>query len=1268
MKLAIIRVRYRITLLCLLAMLMLATGLRTARTEAIDDTVLLRRALSKPPAQRVHSFATQQQRALLATSRGLLAYDGNQWQQLIDEETFAVAAMEGTRLVAGTRSGVLVSDDNGKNWRITNQGLATDALPLAIKPAQQQRVYIGTDHHGIYRSDDGMNSWQTMGHGLPTSIGAAAFAAIKRIAVDPNNSDLVFAATDARGVYWSRDGGENWQPAALNLSGPFHHRVNAPFITFDELLPQHIYTLVNFPVHSHRLDHSIHLSTDGGEHWTLVRKLDPNQIIQDFRVSGGIATIETPEKGYTVNLNESPAPEDTEIAPSAAPTIPGTDPDFTIDNFAVLHDDGMLFSFRDNDLTDLGQLVARRFYQRHSDNYDLIITFADPFYVGSTAGVAFAYNAPVVSQILGIGITPGAYNGGPFAYGSQGRLRGFCNMNNISRYPEDPQQAFQGTNSPLDILSHEVGHVWSAFFHFDDAGFTSDELLGRALAHWSFFYNSQSSVLEGNMYQDMGNGLFRTTGATSRYNELEQYAMGIRSTATPNFFINNPTKIDPPLIIGGQVVDPTQPGARALPPIAPPELPAVTVTGTRQDVSFQQILKAEGPRNPPPSPDQGRITAAFVYLVPPGREPMASAFDRAKRLRSAFLDFFSKISMGANIDGTVKPGGGSDTTPPKLTITSPNGGESFLAGNKFNISWDSSDENGIAKHDIFLSLDGGASFPITVASKINGKTKNIEVLLPVETFSDKAIIKIVAVDYAGNQITDTSNANFVLQRETVAPVVKVTKPNGGERIVAGLTYEITWVSTDDGQLQSHDINLSIDGGQSFGTSITSGIPGRVQSFIWRVPADLKADMARIQVVTKDSAGNAGRDGSDGSFVVVAADKNPPVVRLLKPVGGESLQAGENTTISWTTNDDGMITGHELSLSTDGGKNFDLPIANGLSGSAQSFLWRVPDQELPNARIRIVAIDEQNNRGIDASRSDVLITKRDVTAPTVQVISPKGGEVVRSGEQLTISWQTTDNVSVRSQRIALSLDGGQTFPTTVASELGPTVASFNFTIPETLQSTSARIEVSAVDTSGLTGRGVSAANFTIESKDTQAPLVTILSPNGGEVTANTDRLRVSWRSNDNVGVVAHDVQISTNGGTNFTTVQSGLAGTVQEVLLDVNTLISERVKVKIVARDARNNTGSDESDNLFAIALKPGITNAKYNNGSNKLTIFATGVSSATTVEINGQAITAIKIKFNAQKKTLVLKANRSQLNLRAGENNIVVKERGLISAAFKLML
>ncbi len=1239
---------------------------KSTEVHNIDSNKLI----SQIPAQKIYNTVTLENTVLAATNVGLLSYNGEQWLNLITEETFVIKTTLDKRLIASTRQGILISNDSGKNWYKSNQGLVDGLVALSIELTNQdQRIYIGTDRHGVFRSDDGGNSWTKASVGLPASIGINPFAVIKRLAIDPNNSDLVFASSDSDGIYFSQNGGRLWQKAKLQLPGVFSHRVNPPFISFDKT-SNTIYALVTFPVHSHLLENSIHKSADNGQTWELVGKITPNEDIYDFSVNNTIANVKIGKVLKNIDLIKLADEErrklltEQVVSPNAA-IIPGTEADFEKDDIAVLHDDGKFANIFTANLTGTGQEVAKRFYQRHADEYDILINFVDPSYGFSFTGDAgaIAYNLSVQNQIGGIGRAAGITNGGPTAYGSKGKLLAFCNLGNLNQYSTDVNQSVFITNSTLDVLSHEVAHTWGAYFNFDDNGVTSNELLGRQLSHWNFFFNSNASELEGNAYQDLGNGKFKVTGATSRYNDFDLYAMGLTSGASSSYIISKPTNIDPQLTVGGSPIDITQIDARGLPPLAPPDFDTLTVTGTRKNVSLADITKIEGPRIPTKDPQTLRI--GFVLISPLGKEPDPETLDKLSTIRKAWLRQFAMLTNGGRIiDATAPARGGSDMKPPKIKVKGPNGGDVVPAGSIITISWDSSDENGIAKHDIFLSLDGGITYPVSVASLLNGSTQSFDYTLPVDLFSSSAKIKVVAVDYAGNKAESTSDISFKIERETVPPTVKVEKPNGGEQVIAGSPYLITWTSSDNGMLQSHDVNVSLDGGKSF-RPIFTGLPGTTQSFLWQVPDTIFSSDARIQVIAKDASGNIASDVSDKSFSIVTKDTTVPQVKLLSPIGGESLQANGQFNITWTSSDNTQVARHELQLSTNSGATFDTIIATGLSGSTQNFIWQVPNVEITTARIKIIAIDNQNNSSQDASSKDVTITKRDVTAPTVKVMTPNGGETLRAGENISISWQSTDNVAIQSQRISLSLDSGNTFSIQIASALPANANSFTFKLPDTIQTTKARVKVEATDTSNLIGSDISDADFTISGKDTTPPQVTVVSPNGNEVLANSDMIKISWRSSDNVSVVSQDIQISLDAGANYTTLQSGLAGNVQEMLLDLHTFQSEKAKIKIIARDAQNNIGSDESDNTFVLLVKPSITNVKYNSSSSKLLIFATGISANSTVEINGQTVNVSR-KFNAQQNLLRLSGSLNQLNLRIGDNIILVKERGLVSGAFKL--
>ena len=112
-------------------------------------------------------------------------------------------------------------------------------------------------------------------------------------------------------------------------------------------------------------------------------------------------------------------------------------------------------------------------------------------------------------------------------------------MDWLGKYPDDPTQKFLGENNTLSVLGQEVGHRWLAYVDFRDrTGARSDALLGRDLAHWSFFFDSDASVMEGNDIEDLGGGQFqhRRTRSSATAGSISTRWGWCRPSAVPTFF------------------------------------------------------------------------------------------------------------------------------------------------------------------------------------------------------------------------------------------------------------------------------------------------------------------------------------------------------------------------------------------------------------------------------------------------------------------------------------------------------------------------------------------------------------------------------------------------------------------------------------------------------------------------------------------------------------------------------------------------------------
>ena len=278
--------------------------------------------------------------------------------------------------------------------------------------------------------------------------------------------------------------------------------------------------------------------------------------------------------------------------------------------------------------------TARRFYETHPDGYDQLVIWTD---VAVTED-AFAFETTVANEIRGIGLDVFDQSR---AFGSGGRLRSMVMMDTLGKYPADPQTRFLGENNTLSLLGQESGHRWLAFLKFrDHNGQESEELLGRDQAHWSFFMDSDASVMEGNDIEDLGGGAFRTAATVQRYSRLDQYSMGyVTESQVPAFFyVENPSNIVP----SREREDAPRTG--------------VTFNGTKRTVLIQDVVAVMGAREPSPSQTSRIHSQAFIFVLSNGRTLDPAQADKIDRIRREWGTFFGRAVEGrARIESRLRP-------------------------------------------------------------------------------------------------------------------------------------------------------------------------------------------------------------------------------------------------------------------------------------------------------------------------------------------------------------------------------------------------------------------------------------------------------------------------------------------------------------------------------------------------------------------------------------------------------------------------------------
>ena len=180
--------------------------------------------------------------------------------------------------VAMSTGGVYRSDDGGQSWSARNVGVRAEFLPdkfpefgqcvhkIVRHPSRPDTMFL-QNHWGLYRSDDGGDSWRDIARGVPSDFGFC-------MAVHPHDPDTVYIVPlESDGyrctpegrlrVYRTSDGGDSWQPLTNGLpQRDANETVLRDAMAVDPLNPAGVY----FGTRSGKLFGS----PNGGASWSLI--------------------------------------------------------------------------------------------------------------------------------------------------------------------------------------------------------------------------------------------------------------------------------------------------------------------------------------------------------------------------------------------------------------------------------------------------------------------------------------------------------------------------------------------------------------------------------------------------------------------------------------------------------------------------------------------------------------------------------------------------------------------------------------------------------------------------------------------------------------------------------------------------------------------------------------------------------------------------------------------------------------------------------------
>jgi len=205
--------------------------------------------------------------------------------------------VRGRLTVASSTGGVYRSDDGGKTWNVKNRGVRAEFMPdqypefgqcvhkVVHHAGRPGRLFL-QNHWGLYRSDDGGDSWKDIANGVPSDFGFC-------LGIHPRDPDTAFivplhsdgfrCTPDGKlRVYRTRDAGASWKPMMRGLpQKDALETVLRDAMSVDGLDPAGVY----FGTRSGRL----YGSPDEGTSWELLREGLPPVVCVKAAIVGNVA-------------------------------------------------------------------------------------------------------------------------------------------------------------------------------------------------------------------------------------------------------------------------------------------------------------------------------------------------------------------------------------------------------------------------------------------------------------------------------------------------------------------------------------------------------------------------------------------------------------------------------------------------------------------------------------------------------------------------------------------------------------------------------------------------------------------------------------------------------------------------------------------------------------------------------------------------------------------------------------------------------------------
>ncbi|MFP4544026.1 MAG: YCF48-related protein [Candidatus Kapaibacterium sp.] len=293
------------------------------------------------------------------------------------------------------------------------------------------------------------------------------------------------------------------------------------------------------------------------------------------------------------------------------------------------------------------------------------------------------------------------------------------------------------------------------------------------------------------------------------------------------------------------------------------------------------------------------------------------------------------IQVRSSANSSISDRSADEFTLGGIDLTSPDGGESYMAGEDVTIEWLSEEVQDVR---VQYSDDNGDSWKL-IKDSHPADIGFYGWQLPSDP-STEVLVKVT--DTQKSSLYDISSSTFSING------LKLDYPSGGESLLAGSQAEIQWKAVNTGSIK---IEFSDDDALSWVTVISS-VPASDGSYSWLVPVN-ESDECFIRLT--DLSDPNLQSMNDKSFSIAGKG-----IVLLSPNGGEDFDTGTQEAIQWTSVNIKQVN---IDYSSDKGSTW-VRVVSSLDASTGSYNWTIPDSPGTEYLVRIT--DSENEEVTDQS--------------------------------------------------------------------------------------------------------------------------------------------------------------------------------------------------------------------------------------------------------------------------------------------------------------